>query len=98
MAALNICETRHTCSYSALINSLLHTKIFYVLTFTLIGYKIFLNKIIWIHFILCAPYICTGSAKFFFFFFENVFKNTTEYFLKFLLLFESTIPPVNSGK
>ena len=33
-----------------------------------------------------------------FFFLENALKNTTEYFLKFLFLFESTILPVNNGK
>ena len=32
------------------------------------------------------------------FFFENALKNITEYFFKFLFLFESTILPVNNGK
>ena len=32
------------------------------------------------------------------FFLENAFKKTTEYFLKFLFLFESTILPVNNEK
>ena len=32
-----------------------------------------------------------------FFFLENALKKTTEYFLKFIFLFESTILPVNSG-
>ena len=32
------------------------------------------------------------------FFLENALKNTIEYFLKFLFLFESTILSVNSGK
>ena len=31
-------------------------------------------------------------------FFENALKKTTEYFLKFLFLFESTIFPVINGK
>ena len=33
-----------------------------------------------------------------FLFLENVLKKTTEYFLKFLFLFENTILPVNNGK
>ena len=37
-----------------------------------------------------------GSAKYRFF--ENGLKKTTEYFRKFLFLFESTILPVNNGK
>ena len=32
------------------------------------------------------------------FFLENALKQTTEYFLKFLFLFESTILPFNNGK
>ena len=32
-----------------------------------------------------------------FFFLENVLKKTTEYFLKFLFLFECKILPVNNG-
>ena len=32
------------------------------------------------------------------FFLENALKINTEYFLKFLFLFESTILPVNNGK
>ena len=32
------------------------------------------------------------------FFLENALKKTTEYFLKFLSLFESTIIPANNGK
>ena len=32
------------------------------------------------------------------FFFENALKKTTEYFLKFLFLFESTILPVSNEK
>ena len=39
----------------------------------------------------------TGFAKFLFF--GKCFKRTTtEYFLKFIFLFESTILPVNNGK
>ena len=38
----------------------------------------------------------TGSAKYPFF--ENALKKATEYFLKFLFLFESTILPVKNGK
>ena len=37
-----------------------------------------------------------GSANTFFL--ENTLKKTTEYFLKFLFLFESTIIPVNNEK
>ena len=37
-----------------------------------------------------------GSAKYLLFF-ENALKKATEYFLKFLFLFESTILPVNNG-
>ena len=33
-----------------------------------------------------------------FFFLENAKKETPEYFLKFLFLFESTILPFNNGK
>ena len=33
-----------------------------------------------------------------FFFLENALKKTTEYCLRFLFLFESTILPVNNGK
>ena len=33
-----------------------------------------------------------------FFILENALKKTTEYFLKFNFLFESTILPVNNGK
>ena len=40
--------------------------------------------------------ICTGSGKYLFL--ENALKKTTEYFLKFLFLFESTILPFNNGK
>ena len=32
------------------------------------------------------------------FFLENTIKQTTKYFLKFLLLFKSTILSVNNGK
>ena len=32
------------------------------------------------------------------FFLENALKKATEYFLKYLFLFESTILPVNNGK
>ena len=32
------------------------------------------------------------------FFFENALKKTTEYFLKFLFLFQSTILSINNGK
>ena len=38
----------------------------------------------------------TGSAKYLFF--EYTLKKTTEYFLKFLFLFESTVLPLNNGK
>ena len=38
----------------------------------------------------------TGSGKYIFF--ENALKETTEYSLKFLFSFESTILPVNNGK
>ena len=31
-------------------------------------------------------------------FLENASKKTTEYFLKFIFLFESTMLPVNNGK
>ena len=43
-------------------------------------------------------YVYKGSAKHLFFFFEKCFKKTTEVFLKFLFLFESTILPFNNGK
>ena len=39
----------------------------------------------------------TGSSKKLLFFL-NALKKTTEYFLNFLLLFESTILPLNNGK
>ena len=42
-------------------------------------------------------YICTGTAKYPFSFGKRL-KKSTEYFLKFLLLFVSTILPVNNGK
>ena len=32
------------------------------------------------------------------FFSENALRKTAEYFLKFLFLFESTIPPINNEK
>ena len=38
-----------------------------------------------------------GSAKYLFFL-EHALKKTSEYFLKFFFLFESTILPVNNGK
>ena len=37
-----------------------------------------------------------GFAKYLFL--ENALKKTTEYFLKFLFFFESTILPVNNGQ
>ena len=46
---------------------------------------------------LIVTYTYIGSAKYFFFL-ENALKKVTEYFLKFLFLFESTILPVNNGK
>ena len=45
---------------------------------------------------LSSPPHSTGSAKYLFL--ENDLKKTTEYFLKFLFLFENTILPVNNGK
>ena len=40
----------------------------------------------------------TGPPNTFFCFLENGLKKATEYFLKFLFLFESTILPVNNCK
>ena len=38
------------------------------------------------------------NVSLFTFFLEKALKKTTEYFLKFLFLFESTILPINNGK
>ena len=45
---------------------------------------------------ICSLSPSAGSETYFFL--ENALKKSTEYFLKFLFLFESTILPVNSGK
>ena len=45
---------------------------------------------------ICREKGSNGSTNTFFL--ENALKKTTEYFLKFLFLFESTILPINNGK
>ena len=43
-------------------------------------------------------YVCKYRVRQISFFLENALKATTEYFLKFLYLFESTILSVNNEK
>ena len=52
----------------------------------------------WLKHILCFMSARSRRIRQITFFLENTLKKTTEYFLKFLFLFESTILPVNNAK
>ena len=55
------------------------------------------HKKILLFLMACVGWYVQGPPNTFFFL-ENALKKTTEYFLKFLFIFESTILPINNEK